>query len=479
MKLYSHGVIIELDDHLASYSPLLKTIMETGVNLEMVDDAIVMDETITLEDLYSYISILSGQYSYVPKYVLEYMGHENPLEYPDEFFSVKVYDNWVRDNFYTYIEIYEDDLYGLEEVDVNNDRLEQILQLFKNDKIPDDVYVAGSAAMYIAGIINDHSDVDLFIKDGNKIEEIISNVKNIDRVNDTGHSATLYIDSGRNFDYRADVYGLRDRDVIHEIPNTRCKIIQIVLRKYSTPSEIVHGFDLDSCGYILINNRVFRTMRAKYSTELKTNYFDPKRSSPTYANRLAKYNIRGFDIWLPYLESIVFNEEYFKNLSADIYEKYKQRIIEVEIDIKLKAKPFCITDEDIKSVDPNDNRLLQFKINSKIMEQYGFDPIISTLLILYGYNELKYDIPNDIVSKLILSKFKKIYLSNMTELKTSDYYAAGMFLLRKFTEEEAKQINWQLDSINPMKQLSGTFYPEPIEEDIMEWYTKSPFVMMK
>lgn len=470
MKLYSHEYFIELDDYLATYSPLLKALMETKVNVDMKDGAIVIDDSIELEDLYAYTNILSGQYSYVSRYVLEYMGHENPLEYPDEFFSVKVYDNWVRDNFYLYEDIYKDDLYGLEEVSVDNDRLKQILQLFSGDRIPDDVYVAGSAAMYIAGVINDHSDVDLFIRDRSKIEEIISSVRNIDRVNDTGHSATIRI-----YDHRANVhYQMEDRDVIHEIPNTRCKIVQIVLRKYSTPSEVVHGFDLDSCGYILIDNRVFRTIRAKYSTELKTNYFDPNRSSPTYANRLAKYNLRGFDIWLPYLEFIEFNEEYFKEISVNIYEKYKTRIIEEDIFINLKPKPFSITDEDIKSIGSNNNKLLQFKVNSKIMEQYGFDPIISTLLILYGYNELKYDIPNDIVSK-----FKKIYLSNMTELKTSDYYAMGFFEIRDYTEEETKQINWQLDSIDPMKQLSGTFYPEPIEEDIMKWYTKSPFVIIK
>ena len=66
MKLYSHEYFIELDDYLATYSPLLKALMETKVNVDMKDGAIVIDDSIELEHLYAYTNILSGQYSYVP-----------------------------------------------------------------------------------------------------------------------------------------------------------------------------------------------------------------------------------------------------------------------------------------------------------------------------------------------------------------------------------------------------------------------------
>lgn len=466
MKLYSHENIISLDDEFALYSPYLKKLMETDVRLDMVDDAYVIDEEIiSLDDLIAYTSLISGFYSYVPSYVLEYMGHENPLEYPDEFFSIKIYDNWVRDNFYKY-ELDKTPLFGLEEVPINPERYDRVMSIFNGNRLPNDTYIAGSAAMYLADVVNDYTDVDLFVT-SDDVNVIIHQINDVHHVYDTGNSISMTR-------YRAS-HDLSKRDIVHELPDIGCKYVQIVLRLYSSPSEIVHGFDLDSCGYILVEDKLYRTLRAKYSTELKMNFFDSQRSSPTYANRLSKYNLRGFDIWLPYLDRISFNEEFFQKISMEVYEKNKQHIKDMDPrNINFKPIPFSIGREDLNI----DDGMFYFKIHSKIMEEYGFDPIISTLLILYNIKSVKFDIPNDIVSKIILSKFKKIYLSNMTTDKQADYVKMG-YTIVDMTRERALEIEWQLDSIDPMKQLSGTFYPEPIEEDIIQWYSQSPFVLMQ
>lgn len=474
MKLYSHDSIIELADEFVNYSPLLTILRDTDIGVVKVDDAIVVDEVFSLEDLFAYTNLISGNYMHVSRELLEYMGHENPLEYPDSFFSVKVYDNWVRDNFYRYEDIMENSLFGLEEVHGDEKRLKDVLDVFRGT-MPTNSYIAGSAAMYIAGIVDDYTDIDVFVTNKNAVDAIKNSIVNVREILVTTNSITFqrFKQNRRNEIH----WQLERRTPVHRIPNTGPKYIQVILREYKTPSEIVHGFDLDCCGYILVDGKVYRTVRAKYSTELGLNFFDPSRSSPTYANRLAKYNLRGFDIWLPFFDRLEFNEEYFTKLANHILDEYKRDIIEVSEygNIGMKIAPFCITQEDIDSMGAYGNDLFEFKCNSKMMETYGFDPIISTMLMIYRYNSIKWLMPNDPVSKILISKFKKIYLSNMTTDNIADYMLLG-YTVVGLSDEDFKKVELQWETIDPMKQLSGTFFPEPIEEDILEWYAKSPYI---
>lgn len=475
MKLYSHDSMIELEDKFVSYSPLLTILRDTDVGVIKVDDAIVIDDVFSLDDIFAYTNLISGNYMHVSRELLEYMGHENPMQYPEEFFSVKVYDNWVRDNFYKYPEILNDPLFGLTEIYLDDIRLQDVLGVF-GGTMPNNSYIAGSAAMYIAGVVDDYTDIDVFVTDRRVVDDIKNSIVDVKEILVTTNSITFKRDIPR--DARGELHEqFKTREPVHRIPNTKSKYVQVILREYKTPSEIVHGFDLDCCGYILVDNRLYYTVRSKYSTELGYNFFDPTRSSPSYPNRLAKYNLRGFDIWLPFFDRLEFNEEYFNKLANDIYHKHKNAIVdfgESEF-IALKPTPFCITQEDIDSIGNYDKALFNFKCNSKMMEAYGFDPIISTMLILYGFNFVKWYMPNDPVSKILLSKFKKIYLSNMTTNDTADYMIMGYSIIG-ISEEELEKVELEWETFDPMKQLSGTFFPEPIEEDILEWYSKSPYV---
>ncbi|KAH9180206.1 hypothetical protein EDB89DRAFT_2061917 [Lactarius sanguifluus] len=78
--------------------------------------------------------------------------------------------------------------------------------------------------------------------------------------------------------------------------------IQIVLRLYSSPAEILAGFDVDApcCAYD--SDRVWANPRAIVSMMRQSNTVDMTRRSPSYEIRLAKYSSRGFEVYVPGLK---------------------------------------------------------------------------------------------------------------------------------------------------------------------------------
>ena len=78
--------------------------------------------------------------------------------------------------------------------------------------------------------------------------------------------------------------------------------VQIVLRLYSSPAEILAGFDVDApcCAYD--GDRVWANPRAIVSMMRQANTVDMTRRSPSYEVRLAKYSSRGFEIYIPGLK---------------------------------------------------------------------------------------------------------------------------------------------------------------------------------
>ncbi|KAF7333042.1 Ankyrin repeat protein [Mycena venus] len=77
--------------------------------------------------------------------------------------------------------------------------------------------------------------------------------------------------------------------------------VQIVLRLYSSPAEILAGFDIDApcCAYD--GNRVYANPRAIVAMMRQCNTVDMTRRSPSYEVRLAKYSGRAFEVYVPTL----------------------------------------------------------------------------------------------------------------------------------------------------------------------------------
>ena len=92
--------------------------------------------------------------------------------------------------------------------------------------------------------------------------------------------------------------------------------VQVILRLYQSPSEIIHGFDVDSCCLGFDGDSVWMTHRAHYALLKGYNTVNFNRLSPSYEMRLVKYGTRGMPIKIPdFKRSKVDNnnlEEYFE-----------------------------------------------------------------------------------------------------------------------------------------------------------------------
>ncbi|KAH9017634.1 hypothetical protein EDB85DRAFT_662142, partial [Lactarius pseudohatsudake] len=78
--------------------------------------------------------------------------------------------------------------------------------------------------------------------------------------------------------------------------------IQIVLRLYSSPAEVLTGFDVDAACCAYDGDRVWANPRAVVSMIRQSNTVDMTRRSPSYEVRLAKYSSRGFEVYVPGLK---------------------------------------------------------------------------------------------------------------------------------------------------------------------------------
>lgn len=83
---------------------------------------------------------------------------------------------------------------------------------------------------------------------------------------------------------------------------------QIILKLYSGPSEIIHGFDIDSC-CVLFDSNFYMTERAEFAMKTWYNTVNFKRLSPSYSYRMVKYGLRGFAIYIPNFDHNKINYE--------------------------------------------------------------------------------------------------------------------------------------------------------------------------
>jgi hypothetical protein len=75
--------------------------------------------------------------------------------------------------------------------------------------------------------------------------------------------------------------------------------IQVILRIYKSPTEIISGFDIDACAVVFDGFDVYALPRARRAITKRYNMVDPDRQSYTYEYRLFKYATRGFRVCIP------------------------------------------------------------------------------------------------------------------------------------------------------------------------------------
>jgi len=83
---------------------------------------------------------------------------------------------------------------------------------------------------------------------------------------------------------------------------TPARPVQIVLRRYQSPSEVLLGFDVDCCAFGFDGVRVYATPRALRAVQRGCNLLNPIHAwnaNPIYEFRLAKYATRGMCVAVP------------------------------------------------------------------------------------------------------------------------------------------------------------------------------------
>lgn len=113
--------------------------------------------------------------------------------------------------------------------------------------------------------------------------------------------------------------------------------VQIVLRLYSSPAEVLAGFDVDVACCAYDGDRVWANPRAIVSMMRQSNTVDMTRRSPSYEVRLAKYSSRGFEVYIaglkrseidPTVRLVPFSDHHVPcgNALPKIYERAISRV---------------------------------------------------------------------------------------------------------------------------------------------------------
>ncbi|KAJ3336079.1 hypothetical protein HDU93_003703 [Gonapodya sp. JEL0774] len=136
------------------------------------------------------------------------------------------------------------------------------------------------------------SDVDLFLYDLTPAEAT-AKVKEIAKV------ILGYADSKKRETGDERSFVVRTQHAITFVCPYPFRRIQIVLRIYKSPAEVLMGFDIDSCCAGYDGNSVWILPRCARALTMGYNLVDLTRRSPSYEYRLYKYSRRGFSVAIP------------------------------------------------------------------------------------------------------------------------------------------------------------------------------------
>uniref|UniRef100_A0A8H8CL07 Uncharacterized protein n=1 Tax=Psilocybe cubensis TaxID=181762 RepID=A0A8H8CL07_PSICU len=106
--------------------------------------------------------------------------------------------------------------------------------------------------------------------------------------------------------------------------------IQIILRLYRSPAEILAGFDIDAACCAFDGSHVILSARALVALMTQKNTVDMSRRSPSYEVRLQKYATRGFEVYLPSLDREKINYAKVYNKTHVVFGKGLERLLVYE-----------------------------------------------------------------------------------------------------------------------------------------------------
>lgn len=280
--------------------------------------------------------------------------------------------------------------------------------------------------------------------------------------------------------------------------------LQFIFRIYSSPSEVLHGFDLASCSVGFDGNKLLFTTGSKFAYEYRCNYIHTKCRSTTYEFRLYKYWLRGFKIIFPNLK-LNYNTATI-NLSGmkinRIHRKIKKEINRnnplyiknaffghiLKLDYTKFSYPqnnSWITDSDyINNIITNGNEThmgFQKLINKSNLEKIMTEDIKQDINIFVANKNIdaillnQLDMTDYINSKInkTINELPNFFYNNPTIVQGIRNSFNNVFkLINDFNERNRSKINFMISQKN--QYLSAAF--NPIIDDEFSWYGENNYI---
>lgn len=364
--ILSENILYTIPNKVVEYTPYLRTLRDTSNNKDMDDNRYILDN-ITLRQIGVYSNFILScdiRIANIPTllYISDFLGNKLPIDhgYPIKYYIAMIKDWWMENISREPIaHSYNTSRYD-NHIDIRN---------FLDNVIGrESYYIAGSYACYICNIFNNPSDIDVFLKDKSKVDDIIN------ACNNTGLKYKIH------------------KHVINIVFGNLSIPIQIVLNQYDSMVDIMSSFDLDSCCFIYYNHVIYCNNKATYALNNKVNHFRPEQYSDRYSSRLLKYYKRGFDIEIPKfvpLEdmSLIGNsyvypydyleEQYDENDQLVLYKSFNIKPVE-DRDYIVKHTNSYSSDEELLSVPAWEEDLFdKYKTPLENMDQfYGLTTLI-------------------------------------------------------------------------------------------------------
>ena len=170
------------------------------------------------------------------------------------------------------------------------------------------VFCAGGAIL--ANLVADNaaykgSDIDLFLYGLDSDEAANAKLREI-------HALVV-----RNTGGRGDV--IRTARAVTILNAGPYRHVQVVLRVYKSPAEVLLGFDIDSCTVGFDGKDVYCMERFKRALTKRYNLVNISRRSLTYEQRLYKYSRRGFAVAVPNLDKSRVNPDIFTKSLKELF----------------------------------------------------------------------------------------------------------------------------------------------------------------
>ena len=303
------------------------------------------------------------------------------------------------------------------------------------------VVIAGGSVFKSLMKIQNMNDIDIFIYGLNSIEEYTEKLYEILGSFDRIFSVSITRNSFSFFDNNSQKY-------------------QIILRAYKTKSEIIHGFDVDSCCILYDGKDFLCTKRFVYALTDMVNTIDFDRMSPSYESRLRKYNKLGFSIHIPSFdytkikENITDRVSFFNRYKMTYKDYLKTNPKVAGIDLLL-ASFVSYYSAKISDYSPNYSNDLVIstyyydenlnEVDKSIPVTLGFDRE-QTITLTYNIVKVSGQVVNYLIERRIVSTAKN-YINIINKLKIP--------------------INWKVTQ--PGEQFTGTFH-QTVHKDYRNWY---------